>query len=99
MRRAAVAAGVAPREFAREALGTGYRDADSSASPMALHRLALLTGQRRDHLVAGTLRLDVEVVQDTAAGMAEDALLRHGRLLLLTDPLTAQAQAQARRRG
>lgn len=82
--RTALAAGAPPREFAQEVLGGAYDDLDRDVPPATLHRLALLSGQRREHLARGTLADAPSVAQDTVAGIAENVLLRDGRFLLGT---------------
>ena len=80
--RTAVAAGVPPRRFARDVLGTASDDIDRDVAPATLRRLAQLSGQTFEHLAGGILSETVIVTQETPAGLAEDALLRDGRFLL-----------------
>ncbi len=80
--RVSVAAGVPPRQFARQALGASCDDADHDVTPATLRRLAQLTGQKPGHLAGGLLQVMPEVTQDTASAMAETVLLLDGRFLL-----------------
>jgi len=80
LRRAAIAAGVPPRSFAREALGSELPDPDRAVSALVLHRLALASGQAPAALAAGTLLQPA--CATTSAGLVEDAALAQGGLLL-----------------
>lgn len=81
LRRTAIAAGVPPRGFAREVLGSGQVDPDRTVSALTLRRLALASGHAPDDLAAGTLWPHAHA--GTGRGMIEDAALAHGGLLLL----------------
>jgi len=80
LRRTAIAAGVPPRGFAREVLGSGQADPDRTVSALTLRRLALASGHAPDDLAAGTLWPHAHA--GTQRGMIEDAALAHGGLLL-----------------
>lgn len=80
--RVAVAAAAPPADFVRDVLGTVHDDVDRDIAPDAIRRLAQVSGQGAGHLAAGALSAGSDAAQDTTAGMAEDMMLRHGRLLL-----------------
>ena len=98
LRRAAVAAGVAPYRFALEAIGRRLADPDRGVSDATLHRLALATGQSVEDLAGGTLRpawsserpsCDSGARRARRSGAEQDRLaavhdvvLRDGRLVL-----------------
>jgi hypothetical protein len=80
--RTAVVAGVPPRRFARDVLGTIDDDVDRDVAPATVRRLAQRSGQTFEHLSGGMLSVSAASPQETAAGLVEDALLRDGRFLL-----------------
>lgn len=80
--RTAVAAGAPPRCFARDALGSLGDDIDRDVAPVTVQRLAQFSGQTFEHLAGGALFATSSAVQETPAGLAEDALLHDGRFLL-----------------
>jgi hypothetical protein len=86
LRRAAIAAGVSPHRFARDALGTRYTDTDRDIPEATLRRLALVSGQRFEHLANGTLAAMPHRPQTSRDGLVQDTVLHDGRLLLSTAP-------------
>jgi hypothetical protein len=80
--RAAIAAGVPPRTFAKEVLRQPCEDADRDVGLGTLRRLAQLTGQTAGHLAGGLLQLMPEAAHDTQAGLAENVLLADETFLL-----------------
>ena len=81
LRRAALAGGVAPRQFTRDILGKLDGDADQTVTPAMLRLLAERSGQTVRHLAGGLLILQ-EAGSDTIAGRVEDLLLRDRSFLL-----------------
>ena len=81
LRRAALAGGVAPRQFTRDVLGKLDGDVDQTMTPAMPRLLAERSGQTVRH-VAGGLLVRPEVRSDTIAGHVEDLLLRDRRFLL-----------------
>jgi hypothetical protein len=80
--RAAIAAGAPPDRFACDAIGASSGDPDIDVSDAALHRLALASGQPVAHLAAGTLCVCRDRTPVSRAAAVQEALLRHGGLLL-----------------
>lgn len=97
LRRAAIAAGVAPHRFALDAIGRRLADPDRRVSDATLHRLALATGQNFEDLAGGTLRPARSCERPSSDGArrakrpgaerdrcvaTQDVVLRDGRLVL-----------------
>ena len=80
--RTAVAAGVPPRQFARQALGMPCGDADVDVGLATVRQLAQRTGQKPGHLARGLLQVTPEATYDTSCALAETVPLRDGRFLL-----------------
>ncbi|MCF3945785.1 TniQ family protein [Acidiphilium iwatense] len=78
--RTAIAAGIPPRRFVRDAVGETLEDIDRDIAPATLQRLATLSGHTADHLAAGLLIPGT--VAQTPAAIGEEVLLRDGRFLL-----------------
>lgn len=80
--RASLAAGAPPARFAFDALGACHADADAEVPEPVLRKLALASGQSVAHLAAGTLNASLYRAPVTRADVVQEALLRHGHLLL-----------------
>jgi ribosomal protein L37E len=86
--RAAIAAGAAPSRFAADALGAGLLDPDREVGEAMLCRLALASGQAAAYLANGALTPPPRPAPLTRAEVVQDALLRHGRPLLIREVRT-----------
>ena len=80
--RVARGLGAPPRRFALDAIGTRLADVDRDIDDTAIDRLAFLSGQTRQHLLRGTMRPDVEADPRDKRQQVQQALLRHGDLVL-----------------
>jgi len=80
--RTARASGAPPRRFVRDAVGAELADLDRDIDDDAVARLAFLSGQSVEDLLAGTMRADVVCQSDDPFARVHRALLRHGDLVL-----------------
>ena len=80
--RAAIAAGVAPRVFAKQVLGANGGDVDRDIGEATLRRLAQVTGQTAGRLAAGLLRPAADATYDAQSSLAETIVLTDGRFLV-----------------
>lgn len=80
--RTARALGAPPRRFVRDAIGAELADLDRDIDDDAVARLAFLSGQAVEDLLAGTMRADVVFQPDDPFARVHRALLRHGDLVL-----------------
>jgi hypothetical protein len=80
--RVARGLGAPPKRFVFDAIGSRLIDVDREISDTAIERLALLSGQSRERLLAGTMRADIEVRPANWREQVQSTLLRHGDLVL-----------------
>ncbi len=79
--RAAIAANVPPRVFAKQVVGRDVVDIDRDIDTITLRRLAHLTGQTVGHLAGGLLQLIPEVAYDAQSSLIENVMLTDDRFL------------------
>jgi hypothetical protein len=77
--RTASEAGAPPRRFVHDVIGSHLPDVDRDT---AIARLAFLSGQPDDDLLRGTMRADVPPRPSDPFTRVQQALLRHGDLVL-----------------
>ncbi len=80
--RAAVAANVPPRVFAKQVLASDEGDVDRDIGEANLRRLAQVTGQTSGHLAGGLLRRVPGATYDAQSGLIENVILSDERFLL-----------------
>ena len=80
--RAAVAASVPPRVFAKQVLDSDAGDVDRDIGKANLRRLAEVTGQTTGHLAGGLLRKAPGATYDAQSGLIENVVLSDERFLL-----------------
>jgi hypothetical protein len=80
--RTARASGAPPRRFVRDAVSAELADIDRDIDDDTVARLAFLSGQPVEDLLAGTMRADVAFRSDDPFARIHHALLRHGDLVL-----------------
>lgn len=80
--RTARASGAPPRRFVRDAVGAELADLDRDIDDDTLARLAFLSGQAVEDLLAGTVRAAVVSQSNDPFARVHCALLRHGDLVL-----------------
>lgn len=78
--RAALAANVPPRVFAKQVTGGNF-DVDRDMGEAALRHLAQVTGQTAGHLAGGLLHIHPGAVADSEASLIENVMLADGRFL------------------
>jgi TniQ len=74
--------GAPPKRFALDAIGVPLADVDRAVDDAAVARLAFFSGQSEEHLLRGTLRADVPMRSAYIEEDVQQALLRHGDLVL-----------------
>ncbi len=74
--------GAPPKRFALDAIGVPLTDVDREVGDVAVARLAFFSGQSEEYLLRGTLRTDVPMRSAYIGEDVQQALLRHGDLVL-----------------
>jgi hypothetical protein len=74
--------GAPPKRFALDAIGVPLTDLDREIDDAAIARLAFFSGQSDEHLLRGTLRANVPMRSAYIGEDVQQALLRHGDLVL-----------------
>ena len=80
--RTARALGAPPRRFVQDAMGVHLADIDRDIDDAGIARLAFLSGQPVEDLLRGTLRADAPPQSSDPVTRVQQALLRHGDLVL-----------------